>query len=197
MARTLIEFTILPLRTSTNVATTTKEKVETMFRAHFPPSPTILTDDLEELLYSLAIEDDEVVSKREIIRATHKATLDKASKINDIINRTLRQLIRVASRQVRFLFDRCIKKKMQSSHFKKTTTIMLRKLGKKNYFKLSSFRPIALLDTLSKILKSIISKRLRYAIEAHDTLSNTQMKAKKQRSIDTTLQLIIEKIHTI
>ncbi len=64
---------------------------------------------------------------------------------------------------------------------------MLRKLDKKNYFKPLFFRLIALLDTLSKILKSIISKRLRYAIEAHDTLSNTQMRAKKQRSIDMAL----------
>ncbi len=44
-----------------------------MFRAYFPLPPTILTNDLEELLYLFVIEDDEVVSKREIIRATHKA----------------------------------------------------------------------------------------------------------------------------
>ncbi len=31
--------------------------------------------------------------KRKIIRATHKASLDKTLKINEIINRTLKQLV--------------------------------------------------------------------------------------------------------
>jgi hypothetical protein len=49
---------------------------------------------------------------------------------------------------------------------------MLRKLEKKNYLELSSFRFIALFDTLSKMLKSIILKRLYYVVKAHNTLFN-------------------------
>jgi hypothetical protein len=74
---------------------------------------------------------------------------------------------------------------------------MLRKLKKKNYFKLLFFRFIALLNTLSKILKLIISKRLRYVVETHKILLNTQIRARRQRLIDTTLQLITKKIYTI
>ncbi len=61
---------------------------------------------------------------------------------------------------------------MQLSYFKKTITIMLRKLNKKNYFKLLFYKLIVLLDTLSKILNLIILKRFRYVAKAHNILSN-------------------------
>jgi len=54
-----------------------------------------------------------------------------------------------------------------------------------------------LLNTLSKILKFIIFKHLQNVIEACDSISNIQMKARKHRSINMTLQLIIEKIHIV
>ena len=42
---------------------------------------------------------------------------------------------------------------------------MLRKLEKKNYAKFSLYKLIALLNTLNKILKSIIFKRIRYVVK--------------------------------
>jgi len=74
---------------------------------------------------------------------------------------------------------------------------MLRKLGKKNYSKSLFFRFIALLNTLNKILELIISNRLRYVVKMHNTLLNTQIRARRQCLIDTTLQLITKKTHTI
>ena len=74
---------------------------------------------------------------------------------------------------------------------------MLRKSNKKNYTKLSSYKSIALLNTLNKMLKSIMSKRFRYVVEMLNMFSNIQIKARKQRSINTTLQFITKKIHTI
>ncbi len=86
---------------------------------------------------------------------------------------------------------------MQLSYFKKTIIIMLRKLRKKNYFKLLFIKLIALLNTLNKILKFIILKRLRYVVKTHNTLLNIQIKARRQCLIDKILQLITKKIYTI
>ncbi len=72
---------------------------------------------------------------------------------------------------------------------------MLQKLKKKNYLKSSSFRSIILFDTLNKMLKSIILKRLRYVAKAHSILLNTQIKIKRQRLIDTILQEYFEIIN--
>jgi hypothetical protein len=74
---------------------------------------------------------------------------------------------------------------------------MLRKSRKKNYSKLLFFKSIALLNILDKILKSIILKRLRYVIETHITLLSIQIRARRQRLINTILQLITKKIYTI
>jgi len=52
-----------------------------------------------------------------------------------------------------------------------------------------------LFNTLSKILKFIVFEHLQNVVEACNLISNTQMKACKHRSIDTTLQLIIKKMH--
>jgi hypothetical protein len=86
---------------------------------------------------------------------------------------------------------------MQLFYFKKTITIILRKLKKRNYLKLLSFRFIILLNTLSKMLESIILKRLCYIVKAYNTLFDTQIKIRRQRLIDTTLQLITKNMHTI
>ncbi len=50
---------------------------------------------------------------------------------------------------------------------------MLRKLSKKNYFKLLFFRFIALFNMLNKILKLIILNQLRYIVKIHNTLLST------------------------
>ena len=74
---------------------------------------------------------------------------------------------------------------------------MLRKSRKKNYLKFSSYKLIALLNTLSKMLKSIVFERIRYVVETLKTFLNIQMSARRQRLMNTILQLITEKIHTI
>ncbi len=67
---------------------------------------------------------------------------------------------------------------MQLSYFKKTITIMLCKLRKKNYSKLLFFKFIVLLNILNKILESIILKRLCYIAKTYNTLLNIQLKLK-------------------
>ena len=74
---------------------------------------------------------------------------------------------------------------------------MLRKSKKKNYSKSSSYKLIALLNTLNKMLKSIVFERIRYVVETLKTFSNIQMNARKQRLMNTILQFIMKKIHMI
>jgi len=54
-----------------------------------------------------------------------------------------------------------------------------------------------LLNTLSKILKFIIFKHLQNVMKACNLISDIQMRACKHRSINTTLQLITEKIYIV
>ena len=168
-----------------------------MFETHFSFLSTVFMKDVEKFDYFSSVENETSMTRREVMKTIHKIHSNKTFKINEIINKALRQFIRVIIEQICFLFDRCIKEEIQSLHFKKIFTIMLRKSKKKNYAKLSSYKSIALLNMLNKMLKSIVFERIQYVVETLKTLSNIQMSARKQRSINTTLQFITEKIHTI
>jgi len=123
--------------------------------------------------------------------------LDKTSKHTEYINRIMRRLVEDASEQIRSFFEKCLQKRIQSTQFKSMITIVMQKSDKKNYFNAKIYKSIALLDMLSKILKFIIFKHLRNVVEACNSLLNTQMRVRKHRSTDMTLQLIIEEIHIV
>ncbi len=89
----LIKFTILLLQINTSIATTTKNKIKIIFQFYFSSLSTILINNLNEFSYLIFIKDDKTILKYEVIRAMHKTTSNKTSKINKIINYELRQLI--------------------------------------------------------------------------------------------------------
>ena len=193
----MLQIIISSLKKREKLIITTQNKIKIMFEAHFSFSSTMFMKNVENFDYFSSIEDETPMTCREIMKIIHKINSNKAFEINEIINKALRQFAHVIIKQIRFFFDKCIKEKIQSSHFKKVFTIMLRKLRKKNYAKFSSYKSIALLNTLNKILKSIVFKRIRYVVEALKTFSNIQINACKQRLINTILQFITKKIHTI
>ena len=143
-----------------------------MFKIHFLFSSIIFMNDIEKFIYFSSTDDDKTMTHREIMKIIYKINSNKTSKINEIINKALRQLARIIIEQIHSFFDKCIKENIQSSHFKKIFIIILRKSNKKNYTKSSSYKSIALLNTLNKMLKSIVLKHFRYIVEALSTLSN-------------------------
>jgi len=196
---TLTQATIFFLIKSecSDIVTTAQNKAKMMFQTHFSPSSEILMLNTINFEYSFLIENDVSLMHREIKRVVYKAASDKTSKHTRYTNRIMRRLVDDASEQIRSLFERCLQKRIQSTQFKSAVTIVTRKSDKKDYFNAKTYRSIALLDTLNKILKFIVFERLQNVVEACDSISNTQMRACKHRSTDTTLQLITEKIHTV
>ena len=136
-----------------------------MFKIYFSSSLIIFINDIEKFVYFSSTDDDKTVTRREIIKIVYKINSNKVSKINKIINKTLRHFAQVIIEQIYFFFDKCIKKSIQSLHFKKVFIIMLRKSNKKNYTKSLLYKSIALLNTLNKILKLIMSEHFRYIVE--------------------------------
>ena len=143
-----------------------------MFETHFSFSSTIFMKNVAKFDYSSSVDDEASMTHREIMKIIYKINFNKIFEINEIINRMLRQFTRVIVKQIRFFFDKCIKKKIQSSHFKKIFTIMLRKSRKKNYSKFSTYKLIALLNTLNKMLKLIVFERIQYVVKTLKTFLN-------------------------
>ena len=156
----MLQTIILSLKKREKLIITAQDKIEIIFKIYFSSSLTLFMKDVEKFNYFLLIDDETSMTRRKIIKIIYKINSNKTFEINKIINKTLRQLACVIVKQIRFLFNTYIKEKIQSLHFKKTFTIMLQKLKKKNYAKFSSYKSIALLNTLNKILKLIVFKHI-------------------------------------
>ena len=66
-------------------------------------------NDIKRFVYFSLINDDEIMTRREIIKVVYKINLNKTLKINEIINKTLRQFAQIIIKQIHFFFDKCIK----------------------------------------------------------------------------------------
>ena len=66
----------------------------------------------------------------------------------------LRKLINIA--------DICIKLGHWTSYFKVSTSVIIPKHNKKSYDSPKAFRPIVLLNTISKLIEKVISERLQF-----------------------------------
>ena len=95
------------------------------------------------------------------------------------------------------MFQACLDQGVQPDHFKNACTVILKKLGKSDYTNPSAYRPIALLNTLEKVLEAVILNRIKLIAETHDLLLDTQYRARTNRATETALQQINEKIHII
>ena len=95
------------------------------------------------------------------------------------------------------LFDATLRNGYHPNAWKRATTLVLRKPNKEDYTTPKAYRPIALLNSMGKILELIIARRLSQLAETHNMLPQTQMGARKGRSTDTALRLLTEQIHTI
>ena len=73
----------------------TQNKIEIMFEVHFSFSSTMFMKDVAEFNYFLSIDDGTLMTHREIMKVIHKINSNKTFKINKIINKALRQFVRV------------------------------------------------------------------------------------------------------
>ena len=91
---------------------TAQNKIEIMFEIHFSFSSIMFIKDVAEFDYFLSTDDKTPMTRHEIIKVIHKISSNKTFKINKIINKTLQQLARVVVKQIRFFFNKCIKKRI-------------------------------------------------------------------------------------
>ena len=81
--------------------------------------------------------------------------------------------------------------------FHTAQTVFLQKPGKTDYTTLTAYRLIALLNTLGKVLESIVSIRLKLVSEEHNLLLNTQFGVRLERSTSSALFSLIERIKLV
>ena len=68
-----------------------------------------------------------------------------------------------------------------------TYTIVFKKSKKNDYINLKTYRLIVLLNTIRKILKTVISNRIKYITKTYDLLSDIQYETRTSQVIETVL----------
>jgi hypothetical protein len=75
--------------------------------------------------------------------------------------------------------------------------VVLRKPGKDNYTTPKVYRPIALLNTIGKVIDAIIARRLSYLVKRYYVLPKMYMGGRKLRSTEHTLHMVVERIYEV
>ena len=137
------------------------------------------------------------ITEKEIVTTLCRLKFDKTFESNDITNRILKTCIQSLTTLLTSLFQICVLLRYHSRTFKKTHIITLKKMRKNDYMSSKVYRLIALLNTQNKTLKFIMTERIAYLTEHHKLLSKTQMRNRKSRFTDTTLELLTKQIHIV
>lgn len=179
-------------------AVTQEDKADLLMSVFAPKSPTADLSNTEGFEYPLADPQVECPIKiSEIQQAINKTTPKKAPETDGITNLVLKE----ASQNQLFmeillcLFNASLTLRYCSEHFKELITVTLSKPGKGDYTEPKSYRPIALLNTIDKIMESIIAMRISYLVESVlGIIPKSHLGGRKLRSTEDAVHLLLERI---
>lgn len=163
----------------------------------FPPPVKADLADTEGYRYPPELSVSQEVTTDEILSILKTIAPDKAPGPDSIPNRFLRECRDVLAGPLAKLFQDCLQRSYHPTPFRHSKTVVLRKPQKAAYDVAKAYRPIALLNTLGKMLEKIVARRISALAEEHGLLPTTQMGARPGRSTVTALEMLTEQIQTV
>jgi hypothetical protein len=174
--------------------TEAREKAEVFRRTFFPRPPAADLEDMQDAQYAGQI-DLPPITEKEILEAIKSTSPLKAPGPDGLPNRVLQATADTIVDHLASIFNQSLHIGYCPAHFRSSTTVVLRKPGKDDYTVPKAYRPIALLNTIGKIMDAVLARRLSYLVETYHVLPNTHIGGRKLRSTEHALHLIIERIY--
>ncbi|KAK9445095.1 hypothetical protein VB005_01558 [Metarhizium brunneum] len=171
-----------------------EEKAELLRQAFFPPPCQADLSDISGYQYPPSIECPDITLP-EIEKAMRRAAPNKAPGADGIINGVLHQTLDILLPSLHKLFNACLQLSYCPQHFKEAVTVVLRKQGKDDYAQPKSYRPIALLNTLGKVMEAIMANRLAYLADVHHLLPSRHTGGRKLASTEHAIHFLLQRIH--
>jgi hypothetical protein len=191
-----------PLRRDTQSHPTDvfQEKASILTSKFFPPPAQADLSDLqtprrEEYQARHAIPTD--ISWQELGETIKKLPSKKAPGPDELTNEILKAIRLPLAIALQEIFQSCLTQGYFPQYFRQTKTAVLRKEGKEDYSLPDSYRPIALENTLGKILEKVVAGRLADTLEKASLLPATQYGARCGKSVNTALTHLTTLIHTV
>jgi len=110
------------------------------------------------------------ITANQIQKQLQKLKPFKAPGLDGILNVVLTKCTDMLTSRLLSIYDTMFKSRLMYKPWKSFVTVVLRKLGKPRYNIPKAYRPIALLNTLWKVLMAIVVGQLTFVTEKHQLL---------------------------
>ncbi len=181
------------------VATSFEDKVSLLRRKFFPPPHPAVLDDIATTALPPRSASSHDLTDAEITHALFSTKPDKAPGPDAIPTRVLQKGWQALREPTCHLFRACVALGYHPHHFKDSFTVVIKKPGREagDYTSTKGYRPVALLNTLGKVLEKVLAKRLSFLAETQRLLPECQMGARRRRSTGTALELLTAQVETV
>ncbi len=193
----LSQFSSLKRSDIDQMTTTFKKKIKILQEKFFLLLFQININNIADSFILLTMSFNLHISEDEVRQTIKRIKANKASDVLNILNRALQTDLAELISILTSLFNAYVIHRYHLKQFKKTQMIVLHKSKKSDYTDLKTYWLIALLNIMRKALKSIMIKRLSDITETHYMLSDAQMRARCKWFVISTLNLLVDQIHTI
>ena len=174
-----------------------EEKAELLRENLFPMPPQADLSDLtaphvEREQLNIPSE----ISAETVARTISRLPNGKAAGPDGIPNELLKLIAPDIKEDLAQAINRLLTSGSLPTAFKESTTAVLRKDRKADYSLPTSYRPIALQNSLAKLVEKIVADRITETIEEKDILPWNQMGARKKRSTLSAIDLLTGYVQT-
>jgi ribonuclease HI len=176
-------------------AATNEQKVSVLRKAFFPKPPPADLTDISSTVYPQEVPFEAQITVQQIREAVNRLAPDKAPGPDEISNRVLKNALPVIEHHLLALMQVSMRLGHFPKPFKHTTTVVLRKPSRPDYTKVKAYRPIALENTLGKVMESVIAEIISYLTETHELLPPHHYGGRPGRSAEDAMMIMSENIY--
>ena len=181
--------------TLNNTANSNEEKA-TEFQANFfPPPPAADLNDVPTAAFPPPVPCEIEITMAQVKRAVHRTAPNKAPGPDEISNLVVKKTFDTTQQHLLALAKASFTLAHFPKVFKRSTTIILRKPSKPDYTKPNAYRPIALENTIGKILESIAAEILSYLTETYELLPPQHFGGRPGRTAEDAMTVLSERIY--
>jgi len=176
------------------IAATNEQKSKILAESFFPPKPPPPPPDPTPPGYPDEIAPLPRITREQIRRHALALSPYKAPGPDGIPNIVLTKTIDIILEHLYYIYSSTMNLHTYYGPWKHWTTIVLRKPRKPHYDVAKAYRPIALYNTLSKLLTSTITEQMSYLTERHNLLPPTHFGGRPGHSTTDAMHLITQTV---
>ena len=174
------------------LASTNEEKSVMLASSFFPPRPP--DEEQLQFVYPKPICKMSHIAKEQIKRRLAKLKPYKAPGPDGIPNIVLTKCADTLIDHLYHIYKAILDYSLYYAPWKLSTTVVLRKPGKPRYDTPKAYRPIALLNTMSKVLTALMAELMTYYTETHQLLPDHHFGGRPGRTTSDAVHLLVHKI---